>query len=932
MELQELKALDIKKLITDLTDSEFRKDSLKTCPFCCSGSGRNKTSAFNVAKNKFKCFSCGEQGSTIDFVTKFKKLSVGEAVQFLKEKYNFSDTAYSAPRPDFATHTEGLNEVFVQTREKFTDFELRTLGRKVTPAVCDAFNCEPVQFYITAAKEGKPSYKISSTETYPIYLFSYKTTVGEVTYDFKRVYQPLGEKTHRFFWVGKKPENYIFADQTTRKVLDLVKANVEVSERSDRLIICSGTSDAMNVYAEGINKESGKSKYSVVWLNSENAYETFEDKDYKDLQKLTKEIYLLPDLDKTGTRTAHAFALKYLDTKLIWLPADMAKQTANGSPLKDAKDFFNRYRTSRYQSLNFYFKELVRVSNPLKFWDETVKRNKDGDVIERGFYLSNERIYQFLQANGFCRIPSKTDKKTWVFAHINGNVVRVINDESIAEYTNTFIVNFFKMNLSYFDARLIDKIHKSNEFKTNSLSKLKLVEDLDFKLATAAEDFFIFKNNAWKITADGFETVPSAQITKHIYDFKVVDFDASRLKEPLFDVQFSDLYNSADDKDKLEPEDRYTLKLNSEFSFMKYLYNTGRVHWRKEAAGEPLTVWEQKQHDLFFISKVAALGYTLYNFKEDSKAWAVYTTDTELAANGEHKGGTGKSVFLKMLHYGNLRSRVYLDGQKQNLNNFQFVFGNVTEHTDFIYVEDLDKSVDLHKYMNVINGDMEVEPKNVQPFTIPFTDSPKLCFSSNHGIGNLDGSLRRRLWFVGFSDFYHAADPNHGIKEYSPKMEFGKNLVADYDNRELNEFFNFLAQCVVVYLRFRDKIESPSEFIEKRNILRKVGDALAEWADDYFVPELLNILLNRDEVFESFTKSLSDKNAKFYSNDRKWKEKLELFCHSKGWVLNPPESLINEDERSRRRIRRQVDGKRVEYLFVQTPDKTQVPEAEVMAF
>jgi len=88
--LQQIKDVDIRRMIELETSQSFRTDAfLPECPFCQSGRGATGTPAFNVGKGKnfFKCFSCDAKGSTIDFIAKHHRISDGEAMKYISEKY-----------------------------------------------------------------------------------------------------------------------------------------------------------------------------------------------------------------------------------------------------------------------------------------------------------------------------------------------------------------------------------------------------------------------------------------------------------------------------------------------------------------------------------------------------------------------------------------------------------------------------------------------------------------------------------------------------------------------------------------------------------------------------------------------------------------------------------------------------------------------------
>jgi len=128
------------------------------------------------------------------------------------------------------------------------------------------------------------------------------------------------------------------------------------------------------------------------------------------------------------------------------------------------------------------------------------------------------------------------------------------------------------------------------------------------------------------------------------------------LKYPRTSPEHKDALNCISDLEK--NYELWSLNiLDKNFSYIKYLYNSGKVYWKQEESGVPLTELQKREHDLFFISKVAALGYSMYRYKEPSKAWAVYCMETELSDLGYHKGGTGKSFSQNLW---NMSGRLFL--------------------------------------------------------------------------------------------------------------------------------------------------------------------------------------------------------------------------------------------------------------------------------
>jgi len=845
-------------------------------------------------------------------------------------------------KPDIKKSEKNYSEFTYESKE-FDSFELQILGKDVKVEHCKDFNCTALKWYATISKDDKPSYLICSTPDYPIYLFTYSYFNKEEKITFHKVYQPFS-KDFRFLYFGKKPADYIFTDKKTAALIEKIKVNgilnseeklgtLNSEEKLPELFIVTGPSDAINMFAHG---------YRCIWFNSETMWEKLNDTDYKLLTKLSDKTYVVPDLDETGKKQTLKLCVKYLNFYIVWLPADLANFKSKGKPCKDVKDFFNIYKNERYKSNSYYFKELVRTSNPLRFWDKTEEEDSKGNSkIVLNF--SAERIHLFLQANGFYKHKSIKEKKGWVFIHVKDNIVKEIPEENIADYVNNFVLTYIRNNLMYYDKMLIDKIHRSNDFKLSNLSKLPYTE-LDFSAFDEKSDHFFFKNSAWKITAEGIEEYKIHAYKKFVWDYKVVDFNVHK-KEPLFEVnytekltsllneqkefkKFSEEWKTIQRKiDKLPDIEKYSLKLNNDsFSYLKYLYNTGRIHWEKEAK-EELTEYEKREQDLFFISKVAALGYVMYRHKELKKAYAIFATETAMNGVGEHHGGTGKSILMQTLLWAGIRLQEYIDGQEKKLAEDNFAFEGVTSDTDYIYIEDLMKGFDLHRFMNHIQGNMTVNQKFIKKMTLQFEGSPKMMINSNHTPYRLDPSLRRRLWFIGFSDYYHAADEMSGKKEHTPAMEFDIDLVKGYKEEDKNLLYNFLAQCLQVYLKFRTKIESPIEQIMNRNILEQIGERFADWAEDFFIENNLDNLVSRNFAWDNYSKIFSEKELKTMKNDKWFKEKLEKWCMTKGYIFNPYDVIgDNNDDKKRKRIRKYEDGVWVEYFYLRAQKQDEKQE------
>lgn len=184
----------------------------------------------------------------------------------------------------------------------------------------------------------------------------------------------------------------------------------------------------------------------------------------------------------------------------------------------------------------------------------------------------------------------------------------------------------------------------------------------------------------------------------------------------------------------------------------------------------------------------------------------------------------------------------------------------MTEYTDYILVDDADRYLPFEFFYDTITGVMTVNPKNNQSYEIPFSKSPKFCFTSNFPLRNSDDSTEARVLYTAFSDYYHEKTERNNYKSTRKIADdFGKNLFDDYNEEEWNADLNFFAQCLRFYLSIPSprKIDAPLKDVTRVNCFPTWDRTFKEWADVYFDPEgnHVNVCIVREEALEDFVKS-----------------------------------------------------------------------------
>lgn len=887
--------------------------------------------------------------SAIELVRKKESLEYKDAIQWIAEKFApqlVKETDFKVkPCQPVITQEAPSSQLRIIKREsgRFTQEELDCLGYKITQKICDDFNLIPLDGYITKESNGK-SWKIMATDTYPIYFYDYG--------DWGKIYQPKGDV--RFLYYGKKPANYMFGCNEFRKVWENAEKNIyphvpgkrkkrdeytedadiqEVEERDERwenLTICSGPSDALNVYACG---------HIVCWPNSET--EPLSPSVIRKLFRLAKNVYILYDADETGIKNAYKLALVNLDLKIISLPADLSDyKTSKGKPCKDIKDFMMYYKRGKIDPQKEFQHRLVKLAMSLKFWVESTSE-KTGKTT---YDVSNQQMYRFLSAVGFHKMPTINNTNFMEFVFVKGRVVELIPENMIVSRCKDFLISFLENNVEYYSLPLVNAIHRSKQLTIDSLRNLETVTP-DFNAFTPKEEYFFFRNAIIRADADGLTEVKSADCPYFVLKHKVIQHDFRIVKKAMFDFErtpvheelvakrdsFSPLSPEYKEIDRqiatLSPGEAYNLRRCENFDFVRFVYNTGNKFWREEEeavrVGSNLLAAERDLVNLNFINKVTTLGYLLTKFKEDSVPKAVFAIESCISEEdeGEHKGGTGKSFFLSCVE--KVRNREFINGVRLT-NDLNFIYQGVNFDTDIIQVDDLAPTVDLNKFLVDITGPLTINKKNVAAFVIRYKDSPKFCFTSNHAIKRFGDSLKRRIQFISFSDYYHSENKS-GMKEFNPAIEFGRNLITDYDDEDMNKFYNFMLECVVAFKKY-GLVKPDLEDINNRMERARVGFDFIDWADDYFEERLTSDLgsvnlVNKEDAYMSWKSSIS-KNYEKHVNKNTFTAKMKQWCEIRKYVYNPQEimRLKSTTEQKRDEIRtKDVLGKVTAYFIVYAP-------------
>ena len=766
--------------------------------------------------------------------------------------------------------------------------DLECFGPFVKPATLKKYNYYALEYYTRTFINGKTgrltTVTVTSSDDYPIFLHD----IGE----FKKVYIPLAyEKKDRFFYVGKVAKDYINGYDEAKKAYNKLQEETDYDDdgnekkqkdkKLEGVFICSGERDAMNVAGMG---------YYPIWFNSETAHTT--ELQINKLRAIASVIYNIPDIDATGIREGNKLALQYMDIHTIELPQWlMTYRDRRGRPRKDLRDFLELRPT------NSEFTKLKNTAKCARFWK--IKYSDKGVKTD----ISTTSLLHYLRLNGFYKLKDR----------ITGEMKPVrIDGYKVEEMTPKQIRDFIREDLKH---RQVENVAYEAYINSKKATQ-SIYDDLDtiepnFNVATAQSRTLFFENCMVEITADNVRVQKLKQgdeVSAYSWADKIIPHLFERT-EPAFTFD-GDTLNINYPKDA-DGNEQYPASM-----CFSYLLNASRLYWRKEfeecatddaafeeeyrrarrfaICSERLTEEENVNQTLALLNKIQAIGYLLRKHKEQDRARMVWLMEEKLVGADESSGGTGKSLFMTMLDYLHLCNQKLINGRRVDEKGDKFLFGNVTEQTDIVYIEDAKKSFDVTTLYPAITGKMLINPKNKDEYAIDYERSPLIVASSNFPPANImrDGSTSRRILTVIYSDYYHEQDKDKKVyretRQVSDDFDGKRLFGSDYTEADYNADYNFIIDCIQLYMRYNSRFYVPNlENVSKRADIMAMGDDFMDWAEEYFSEDGGNIdrLIPRAEAYQDYCDSMGKTNKT--KGKKSFRDSLRAFAHFHNYELNP---------------------------------------------
>ncbi len=713
-----------------------------------------------------------------------------------------------------------------------------------------------------------------------------KADVKKVTLLFDADWNDLSNSIKINDSVDTRPRNFYYAAKNFKEYMNTLK-NREIF---------------VEVYVGHVQPNDEKDKGIDDLLS--NSLKGNESELLKDLN------YLINEKELTG-KYLQLFKITAInDTKIaeIWnlnSPTQFAK--AHAEVLRSLPEF----RIGRH-IWKFDDKGEIVSAQPLesdeKYWQEVTGRDRNGNEKPTTYEFKYGRCFTFLQNRGYYRMMN-LDKKTYQFIHINHPTVRTVEPFEIRDY----VTDFTKVAAN---EDVLEMIYKGGVqyLGPDKLSNLTF-NTPSFEEPSREFQRIYFKNSVWEINANELKEIDYSAVNYNIWQDQKHDNPATLLPGKLIDISLSE-------------DETYNYRLTNDgkrCQFLQFLINTSNFTWRKEKqlsegdANAVIDPEEAHENNVHLISKLAAFGYLALSAKDRNVTRAVVSMDGKQSEVGQSNGRSGKSILGEALKQ--LVKTLYIDGKKKDIEGDIFIWDGMDEKYKGVFLDDVRTNFSLEFLFANITGDWNVNWKGGRRFTIPFNQSPKIYLTTNHALNGRGSSFYDRQYIIAFSDFYN--------DEHKPKDDFGGLFFDDWDFDQWNLFWNLVANCVQIYLKY-GCVQAPRERIETRQLRQDMGETFLSWADEYFSAEnKLNAKLVRKILYDEYIK-YSNLPPKIVSPTA-FKNKIKAFCTWKGYKFNPHMF----DPISGKPLKYDKDGKPelddkaggVEYFYIGTREVTAIDSA-----
>ena len=322
------------------------------------------------------------------------------------------------------------------------------------------------------------------------------------------------------------------------------------------------------------------------------------------------------------------------------------------------------------------------------------------------------------------------NEKEFTFVKVYNNIISEANEINIKDFVLNYVIEI--------DAKVYNFFAKSTaKFTENYLTfldtkKLAMVRD------TKDTSYLYFKNTVAKVTIDHIEFVDYDKIGGFVWKKNIIPH--------VFEIT------------------------NDTSDFETFIGNVSKNENQRKVVIE------------------CAMGYLLNSYKKQNEGLAIVFYDETL--NDNPSGRTGKTLISKAL--AEMRKLVTLNGKEFD-NKGSFPYQTINLDDNIICFDDMERTFKFESLFSIITGNLTLNKKNLQPIEIPFSESPKILFTSNYILSGVGDSHDARKIEI---ELYR-----HYSKSYQPKDDFGAMFWEDWNAKLYNDFFNYMIGNIQKYFK-----------------------------------------------------------------------------------------------------------------------------------
>lgn len=506
-----------------------------------------------------------------------------------------------------------------------------------------------------------------------------------------------------------------------------------------------------------------------------------------------------------------------------------------------------------------------------QYWREEVWEDKRGRERKK-YEFDYSNILEFLRNRGFGLFEVANDN--YRFIHSEGKVIKEVTHHHIQR----FVLDFTR---ELDQKPVVELLLRGGKqyLGPDKLGQMYYKKPV-FMESDKDCQYLYFKNCYWKITADDIEQRDLKELPNYIWQDKIIDFEPTYIGKPMIRVERRKDQWIMAETPEMKKCDMANFELKASwFSWenSQELHNEdGKKYYVSREKPIPETKEEKILTVTHFVNKIIGNGYMLHEYRDWSNMRAVVAMDGKESTVGKSMGGTGKSVYMKKFKY--LVPMEVLDGKQSKLEDDSHLYGDLDERTAIVLFDDVRTNFKFEFLFSHITTGLKANPKNDKRF---FVLPPKFGITTNHDLNGSGNSFERRQYKVSFSDYFN---------EYRTiGDEFGTQFFHEWDNEQWNLFYNYIATCIQVYLKFGMKYSLiKDEALERRKLRQSIGENFLDWAILAYDAEEGNFLNKKiEKVFACEHYLTQYPGDKRYVNPKRFKEKLLLFARYMNYEVNP---------------------------------------------